>query len=219
MKDFDRYWAEGPVGVAGEHHVLQTGIGRAFDPDWITSFVDEFKDLVPSHFRLAMRRVPGAVYLSGEEFDKIQDRAYAGEPSEDAAVKEIRARVASMCIRSVLEPETAQDTIPVKLTGKGVYAKHRKHAIRIVAEIEDLPTDFYPSGFLLTGEQIAVNQDINVRFREQQASTRAVPIKTIGLGTVYSRKGPVPKSLMEKITENLSSKFELGPVDVTRLSH
>jgi hypothetical protein len=211
-------WGNTSPRLSGEQSGLQTGIGRPVDAEWAESFEMAFRHLAPSEFTLSMRRVPGVVYVSPKDYAAGKsDEEYRGEESEIEAFAEIQRHIEAMCVKGILKAN-AREAVEV-MQYRTIDARHRKGIIYASAMVNDIATEDYPFGFLLTGERMAINHYLDSRARYQQVSMKETPALQLGLGNIHSSEGPVPRSLMLEVNEMMAQTIQLEPVGPIRFRY
>lgn len=218
MSKFKQAWGSGAPSIAGASCKLQTSVGRPVDPEWAAEFQQEFTRLAPGYFSLRMRRLPGVVYVAEGDYNRWHSNEYEGEKSEVEAFERIKNQVKAWCLKGVLDA-TAQESIHLDRYQE-VGARHRRGNIHASAMVHDTPDFFYPGGFgfLLTGERQAIRRELDLS-RTQQNSMQDIPKLQIGLGEIYSTRGPVPRSFMQEVDALMAQTIELGPVGPLRGIH
>lgn len=197
---------------------LQTGIGRPVSAEWARDFEHAFRHLAGPHYGLAMRAVPGVVYIDPIDYANVRHNpTYLGEQTEQWAKRDIDKGVELMCKAGILKASANRPIRGLPLA-QDLRARKRNDTTKAMAQIADRRTEDYEGGFMISGERQAINEALSApNWSVKEASNREVPIIQIGLGTIYSYNGPVRQPFMTEVTELVNSTVILEPVGAIRL--
>lgn len=179
------------------------GIGRTLSEEWLDAFRATVLDELPgARFRnnsLGM----GLRYAQTDELAMLAGRDYSAD--------QILGLVGSFCLEGVLEAETAEQ--PATLKRKGIFCVEDRAGLRMRLRVNDSRHDWYPEGYQITGEKLAVRGALRLPVDSNYRSVKNCPRPYVHLGHVVGAQKQTVEDALHDITTKTPRDVEFSRVD------
>lgn len=133
------------------------GIGRPLDPDWLDQASQALSAGLDDGMVFHPRRQSGINFVNPEELLYL---AGGSIQTEHETKKQIEALLAGLAITE--SPPTATSTQLLVVKRQQVELELKLNSYRVKVKVEDIPSDEYPCGYQIEGEQTALRQELGL---------------------------------------------------------
>jgi len=177
---------------------IKMGIGRAVQPDWLQGVSKAFSETVNAEARFMPRRLPGIIYIGGEELTRQVGNKRRLPDFEPRFREEIGKYIGSLIRGKVLDEQVLQP-VTVPAVGFELRADAPK-APKLVVLVRD------PSGNRLANESNLVRDQLFKAKNEEKDTHRIV------LGVVTGQHEQVGREALDHLFDLVDADIQLSPV-------